>query len=48
MQICGLRVRPNQEAIETFMSITGASESVALQKLKQTLLSQVGRQPPTR
>ncbi|GMP67570.1 hypothetical protein CsSME_00027509 [Camellia sinensis var. sinensis] len=29
------------------MSITGASESVALQKLEQTLLSQVGRQPPT-
>ncbi|CAL5360002.1 unnamed protein product [Camellia sinensis] len=26
--------RPNQEAIETFMSITGASESVALQKLE--------------
>ncbi|GMQ05268.1 hypothetical protein CsSME_00050363 [Camellia sinensis var. sinensis] len=27
--------RPNQEAIETFMSITGASESVALQKLEE-------------
>ncbi|KAK0579725.1 hypothetical protein LWI29_030550 [Acer saccharum] len=27
-------VRPNQEAIDTFISITGANESVALQKLE--------------
>ncbi|KAI3869433.1 hypothetical protein MKX03_020987 [Papaver bracteatum] len=27
--------RPNQEAIETFMSITGASQEVALQKLEE-------------
>ncbi|GMP23461.1 hypothetical protein CsSME_00001052 [Camellia sinensis var. sinensis] len=46
--------RSNQEAIETFMSITGPSESVALQKLEQrltlqqTLLYQFGGQPPTR
>lgn len=28
-------VRPNQEAIDTFMSITGLAESVALQKLEE-------------
>ncbi|KAK2664653.1 hypothetical protein Ddye_003227 [Dipteronia dyeriana] len=28
-------VRPNQEAIDTFISITGANESVALQKLEE-------------
>lgn len=27
-------VRPNQEAIDTFISITGATESVAVQKLE--------------
>ncbi|KAK1561823.1 hypothetical protein Q3G72_021095 [Acer saccharum] len=27
-------VRPNQEAVDTFISITGANESVALQKLE--------------
>ncbi|KAJ0047636.1 hypothetical protein Pint_16057 [Pistacia integerrima] len=28
-------VRPNQEAIDTFISITGVTESVALQKLEE-------------
>ncbi|MED6119178.1 Plant UBX domain-containing protein 8 [Stylosanthes scabra] len=27
--------RPNQEEIETFMSITGLSETIALQKLEE-------------
>jgi hypothetical protein len=29
--------RPNQEAIETFISITGVAEDVAVQKLEVTL-----------
>lgn len=31
-------VRPNQEAIDTFISITGVSESVAVQKLEVFVL----------
>lgn len=29
--------RPNQEAIETFISITGVTEDVAVQKLEVTI-----------
>jgi hypothetical protein len=32
--------RPNQEAIETFMNITGALEPVAVQKLEVIFLSE--------